>query len=502
MSAWDKVRSLFGWRGRDERASTLRNALPGHPIRETGGWTATGYHVVREAARDGNLGTAGSGKQHERPDRTALYLISRELYRDNLLYSGIINRAADYTVGSGFNLQLRSGDPDWDSEVEKWWKRFWSRPDAKGDKSGPGVERMMAKELYRCGEATSLLLKSGKLQLIEAEQIVGLGLNKDGITRNEEGAATEYSIAPYQEYGGVDVARAVKRAAQFVLHAVDPDRPSSSRGVPPCNSTFSQLRRVDSIFNSEALARDLQSRLAIAITKEGGPQWGKNASKADTSKTGAEGDPAARLLQIDRGLIYTGKPGDKVESLQRSAPGANFEAELIPFLRSLGGPLGIPLELLFMDWTKTNYSQSRAILEQAYLTFARWQCLLKDFFLTPVFQWALERAIVAGEFASTQPDDYLAHEWIVPAWPWIDALKEAQAYGEQLDRGLATHAQVLKQRNIDRGDYLAQRKREVIDGIKVAQEIEKETGVKVDPKMFYGQKSEPAQQATEPEEKP
>lgn len=480
-------RSLFGRRQESARQGGGGRGEASPQYR--GVYTATGYQVVKTAARDGQLATSGSGQQHERPDRAKLLDLSREFYRDNLIYAGLINRAADYTVGNGFGLQMRTSNAGWNEIVEQWWKNYWRRPEIRGDKSGPGLERMVAKELFRTGEAALVKTSRGLLQLVESEQIAGLAYQDDGIRRDDFGAPIEFSIAPYREFGGVDVARATKVQAAFMLYLLDADRPSSSRGIPPLAPTFSMFRRIDDIFNSEALARQIQARLALSITKEGGPQWGASASKADTDKTNAEGDIAKRLMVWDAGLVFTGRPGEKVESIQRSAPGTNFEGEITPFLRSTGAPLGIPLEFIFMDWTKTNYSQSRAILEQAAVTFQRWQALMEGFFHRPSFEWAVERAIMSGELPPPPVDDYTAHEWIKPAFPWIDALKEAQAYGEQLDRGLTTHAQVLKSRNMDRGDFLEQRTREVRDAIEAAAAIEKETGVKVPWEIFAGQKA-------------
>lgn len=484
------LRGLFR---RPAPASSVGGGAAGPEFLYHGAYTALGYRVIRTAVRDGQLATAGSGKLHERLDRGRLLDLSREFYRDDPLYGGVIDRMADYTVGNGFTLQCKSKNPDWNRLVETWWKEsFWKRPEIKQNLSGAGVEQMVATELFRSGDVGAVKTQYGKLQLVEAEQVAGPGLMDDGVKRGEQGEPLEYSVAPFREMGGVDISRARAYTPAEFLFVVKPDRPSSSRGVPPLSSSFTMLRRIADIFDSEALARNLQARLAISVTKEGGPQWGKNQSKEDATKTGAEGDPAKRIFMWDAGLVFTGKPGEKVESIQRSAPGASFEQELIPFLRFVGARLGIPLEFVYLDWTKTNYSQARAILEQAMATFVKWQELLEEFFHRPVFEWAVDRAMAFGELPLPKGDDYLAHEWIRPAWPWIDQLKEAQAYGEQLDRGLITHAQVLKSRRIDREDFLDQREREVSTAIERSQKLEKKYGVKVPYQIFMGQKPEPA----------
>lgn len=153
------------------------------------------------------------------------------------------------------------------------------------------------------------------------------------------------------------------------------------------------------------------------------------------------------------------------------------------FLRLLGLPLGLPLEIILLDWTKSNYSQSRAVLEQAFTAFIGWQFKIADFFLTPIYEWWLK-----GEFDEElkEDDDIYGHDWIKPTFPWIDQLKEAQAWGEKLDRGLTLHAKALKSLGADREDEMNDRAAEITDAIKRSQVIEETTGVKVSWQIFAG----------------
>ena len=154
------------------------------------------------------------------------------------------------------------------------------------------------------------------------------------------------------------------------------------------------------------------------------------------------------------------------------------------FLRLLGLPLGLPLEIILLDWTKSNYSQSRAVLEQAYQVFIGWQKLLEDFFYVSILEWQISLWIEAGEIKE-RPDG-LNHEWIKPSFPWIDQYKEALAQGEKIDRGFGTYAQVCKSLNMDRLDVLGIREQEIRDAIKRAKGIEEDTQVKVPWQLFAG----------------
>ena len=62
-----------------------------------------GYRSVRSLATvDGMTASQASGDYHERYDRLKLVGMSREFYRDNPIYRGLIDRAVSYIVGGGF----------------------------------------------------------------------------------------------------------------------------------------------------------------------------------------------------------------------------------------------------------------------------------------------------------------------------------------------------------------------------------------------------------------
>jgi hypothetical protein len=167
-----------------------------------------------------------------------------------------------------------------------------------------------------------------------------------------------------------------------------------------------------------------------------------------------------------------------VKGIDRTLPGANFPSSIVMFIRLLGLTLGMPVEVILLDWTKSNYSQSRAVLEQAFTAFRKWQKLLEDRFHRRVYRMAVDMA-VARRVVTRRPDMY-AHDWIKPTFPWIDQLAEAQAWGAKLDRNLCTLSQALKSLGKELDDELPARKAEIVKAIKTRDEIFAETGELID----------------------
>ncbi len=453
---------------------------------ETGGgtYTAMGYHSARVASRDGWGGVSGAAaSQHMQYDRIMLIGQSRQFMRDNGIYNGMIGRANGYIVGNGFRLQAKTGDPDLDKKIEKLWKKFWKRPEIKGVLTGARVERMVCRELLVAGDTAAIKTSLGLLQLIEAEQITGgrRGVPKDGITKNKYNGPVSMYIGPYSRNGSVDGSRSKPyRFNEHILYLTDPERPSGLRAVPPCQSTFPMLHRINDVCDSEAIAWQMLARIAVSITRPGGPSLGNEESKEDTTKTDTDGEMATRITELDNALIFHGEPGDEIKGIERNIPGSNFSESLIMFLRLLGLPLGLPLEVILLDWTKSNYSQSRAVLVQAYQTFLGWQELLEGFFHTPVYEWKIQSWIDEGLIEETEKvTDLFNHDWIKPTFPWLDQLKEAQAHGAKLDRGLTTQRIVCKSLNLDADEVRIARGEEIVAAIKLAKEIEEKTEVKV-----------------------
>lgn len=470
-----------------------------------GKYTSVGYKSSRMSAVDGLSPMSASGDRNMEYDRERLLAQSRYFYNNNAIYHGMIDRAVAYIVGAGFTLQMSSSSNPYNKKVEELWRRDWKRPEVRGLISGRKVEKMVARELLLCGDTGAIKTNLSQIQLIEAEQIAGKAPDRDGIKKDDFGRPVRYYVAGYRS-GRVNRSTASGIDPENFLFITNPDRPSSTRSVPPAQAAFAMLHRVNDVCDSEAISWQLLSRLAVAIIREDGPGLGYGESKDDPNKSTSEkdGSLSTRLTELDYALMFHGNPGESIQGIDRNLPGKDFPASIRMFLRLLGLPLGLPLEITLLDWTKSNYSQSRAVLEQAYQMFSDWQISLIDYFLTPIFEWDMGRWVADGEIKERVKDG-MKHNWIAPTFPWIDQLKEAQAYGERVDRGFATHAGVLKSLNKDRADEMDARVLEVRDAIDRAKKISEDTGEKIPWQIFAGMEVKsalPAPPTPAPADKP
>ncbi len=450
-----------------------------------GKYTSLGYRSAEVAAREGRSYSISSGEAMARYDRIKMVNQSRDFMVNNGIYKGMIERATNYIVSNGFILQSKAKDPETRNLIESLWRNFWRRPEIKNLLSGRKVEKMICRELLSVGDIGIIKVNNGKIQLIESEQITGKkGYTDDGIQRDSFGTPSSFSVGGYGVSGQIDRRTIRSYTPEQFLFITDPERPSSLRGVPPCQASFPMLHRINDVCDSEAIAWQLLARMAVSITREDGGQLGYNESKADPDLKDTDGKLSTRLTEIDYALIFHGQPGEKVEGIERNIPGQNFSQSLYMFLRLLGLPLGLPLEIILLDWTKSNYSQSRAVLEQAFQTFLGWQFMLEDFAMRPIFEWQIKRWVREGKIKNTL--DIYEHDWIKPSFPWIDQQKEIEAWGQKMDRSLVTHQQACKSLNSDREDVVSAKENEVRDAINRAGKIKKDTGITVPWQIFCG----------------
>jgi len=448
-----------------------------------GSYGTLGYRSARVATAEGRSYVAYPGSAHEEKDRARLINQSRDFMRNNPIYEGMIERMVSYIVGNGFELQA-TGSKSTVAKVEGLWKDYQKKPEIRGLLNGSETAKMIMREIFVAGDTLALKTDKGLLQLFEAEQLDGDNQYANGIRKDKYGRPVFYHLCPWKKYA-VDKRNGKSVPAKDVLFMSSPKRPSQIRGVPACQSAFPMLHRINDICDSEAIAWQLLSRMAVSVERENAPELAYTESIEDPNKSEdeLEGDLARMVTEIDYAILFHAKPGEKITGIERNIPGRDFPQSVRMFLRLLGLPIGCPLELVLLDWTQSNYSQSRAVLEQAYENFVGHQKKMVDYYYDPQFDWKLEAWKKQGLLS---PNVKVEHSWITPTFPWLDVLKEVEAWARKVERGFVTHSQVCKSLKTDRDEVIEKREIEVRDAIERAQKIEADTGEKVPWQIFAG----------------
>jgi len=470
-----------------------------------GEYDALGYRAAEVARASGETHMPASGDFHTRYDRIELLGASRAADRDNPLFNAVVNRLTDNVVGeTGFSLQARvrtaNGrklDRKTNEKIEnELWPEFAEDPEVRGLHDWTGIEQTVLRDLLVAGDMGAIKIKTGQLQLIESERINSARTKyvtrdvEQGIELNNVGRPVAYWVGKAYEDFIIETASRRIKADNFIYIHGPGRRISQTRPVPPFVSSFPNIHRLNDILNAEAVAWQLLARFALKITKREADVEAYNLSEEDAAaayRNDTTMDPATladRAVDTPEGTIFWGDASDNIEGIKHELPGANFTASVTSYLRLIGMQVGLPLELLLLDWSKTNFSSARAALEQAYVMLRRWQrCLVRQLH-RPVYEWKVRQWINEGRL----PDrpGMTSAEWIPHPFPFIDPEKDAKARGQLLDRGLSTYAANLRSTGQDKNTIQDQTEETIREAIMRAEKLKKETGVFVPWQHFAG----------------
>ncbi|MGD8238013.1 MAG: phage portal protein [Armatimonadota bacterium] len=452
-------------------------------------YDATGYKAVRQFREAGYTPGSGTADRHLRTDRATLINIQRSLFRDNWLVDGTLNRAADYILGpTGFTYQADTGLDGVDRKIEQEiLPPRLEAPEVRGLHTMEELQRLVLTEMWNGGDQLGLKRKDGTLQHIEAERIrkgYGRSVREDDGTRWEQGVQLDqlgrivaFHVADVSDYGYVksDGKTIAARHAFYMPTALR--RVSQTRGLPLNVSGMPIAHRLEDILTSEAISWQVMSRLILSITRKDGrnrPAIRDSRSNVTDKGDVDEGEIARRLTEVGYAILYQGVQGDEIKGVTQNRPSLNFTESVRLFVRLYGVPVGIPMEVILLDWGKSNYSVSRTILLQAFLMFRKWQQQLVRRLGSPWYIWQIGRAIAEGRLV-WRPRIF-KHTIDLPGWPWIDEDKEVKAWAQKIDRAIATQTEALASLGKDARETRQQRKAELIAAWEDAQEIEEATG--------------------------
>lgn len=440
-----------------------------------GRYAALGYRtadVLRGSARA--LPQDGSGDYHARYDRELLGREGDRLDRDNAVYEALLERSIETILGrDGFTLRVETGSKRVNAQVEKAFADWAEAPEVTGRFDWRDCEELSLRAFYNRGDVGVLRTSEQQVQYIESARItsgrrrVGEGRNRvdQGVETDSLGRVVAYYVADYSRDGQVRSNGARRIPAENFLLFAHRKKFSQLRGVPILTTAMPVIHRLNDVLDSEAIAWQQLARLSVAVTTEAGGALGRSLSEADDDGKDQPPDLADRVQDLEQGTFFYGLPGEEVKGIERNIPAQNFPESVRMFLRVAGMPFGIPLSVLLLDYSDTTYTSSRAELEQAFRVAIKRQRALKRRHHNPIFRWWLEWAQESGRIPLRS--DY-RFSWIAPEFPWIDQLKEAQAWGMRIDRGLATQRDALQSVGMELEEFHSRRFEEIVEARRLA----------------------------------
>ncbi|MBS1188916.1 MAG: phage portal protein [Rhodocyclaceae bacterium] len=372
-------------------------------------------------------------------------------------------RRKDGSIHAEYAQALRSAYRDWCQCPEVTQRHHWAK-----------VQRLMAKTWFRDGEAFSQSLIGQvpyldhgtrvpfSLELFEADMIPmdydDLGKNiRQGIQRNAWGKPTGYWV--WRNFPNDRVTLNLSSDLKYIeaarmLQLASVDRIGQMRGVSEFASVITRLEDIKDYEESERIAAKIAAALT-AYVKKGSPEL----YEPSTGPRDADGNVLPREIGLSPGTIIDNLGiGEEIGLIDSNRPNPNVVTFRQGQLRAVAAGIGASYSSIARDYSGTYSAQRQELVEQ----WIHYAVLTDEFvgqFVQPVWQQFVLAAHLSGVVrmpADLEPfsqDDAL---FVGQSMPWIDPLKEANAWHQLVQDGFASEVEVMRKRGVNPRDVLEQ----------------------------------------------
>ena len=453
----------------------------------------------------------GSADQDLLSDLPKLRERSRDLIRNDAIASGGIETIITNIIGSGIKVQSRVDyeslkiNEDYASKLQKQFEKIWNRwvphADAGGRMDFYEIEELEERSRFANGESILLPMRIKNknrpydlaIQSIESDRLStpgGLYGSKDirsGIKIGKFGEPLEYWIKKthpgdfiwgkgynnspedYIKYKATD-----GFGVKNIFHLYHVLRSGQTRGEPFFAPVINLFKDRYEYMEAELIAARMAACIGLIIKKD-------NAMGAAISRKSRTDSGGKRIEDMSPGMVEYLEPGEEFGSFVPNRPGGTFPAFMERILRDISSGLNIPYEILSKDFSKSNYSNTRAALIEARRFFKKQQRFVADKLGQPIFELLLEEAYLKGELDILDFYQnkwlYVKAKWISPGWQWVDPQKEVKAAVMSVDNNQSTLAAEAASHGDDWEDNLEQRARE----LKKIKELEEKHEISLNP---------------------
>lgn len=448
QSGFEGVRADY----RVAKSSRMRSAMPGLPV----------------------LGANADWEFRNETDYYRILAMARYVDQNDPLVGQAVDRLVNLVFKTGMKYDAATGNPEADDYVKAKW-RAWSGDPRQCDARKHSTIDDLAKLVFRAtvvdGDHVVLPVKGRRLQCIEGHRMQtprNARGRKDavnlGVLRDAQGAPREYWLTK-EDLGPFSFVQAVSEISKYpaydsagnpqVLHVFNPRRVSENRGV----SCFSRLMENASAHADLQFAMLIKEQAAACLTilremdaTPGLPTGSAAAFGSSETVTNADGTTTT-VHELRPGLEITGRPGEKLSVNAPNLPGDGFLKHSVQVLTFVAVNLGIPVQVLLLDPTQSNFSSWRGAMDIAKHGFVSIRQWMTTQFYCPIYEWWLRGELARDpklrEFAAADGTDIFGHQFTAPYDPYIDPSKDVTAEEKQVSARLDSRRNVLARRGLD-----------------------------------------------------
>jgi len=363
---------------------------------------------------------------------------ARHFAANNPLAHSGVSAWTTAAVGAGITATSQHPEPEMRKQLDAAFRKWTRGADLEGLTEFAGLQASAVRSERIDGEALFHWV-GNQLQAIPAEML-DMGMTRDlaggalianGVELDSYGRRLAYWINPAMPSDQFPTyAHPVRIPAEDVLHVFRPSGPGAVRGVSALANVLLRLSELDGLEDALQTNAKVAALLSVILTNENDIGDGTD-------------DPFADGQSLEPGAMFKVPGGWKVNTTapQQAQQVAEF---LCHMTRTIAAGLDVPEHLLTGDLRQANYSSLRAALVSFRQKIEAYQFhTLVPQLLNPVWRRVMTNAVLSGQIEAALNDDLFAVEWIPPAQPWVDPVKDAQATKLLMDQGLMSRRQAV-----------------------------------------------------------
>lgn len=451
---------------------------------------------------------AGSGADyHVRNEGDYWRLVEtfRDMERNDPIVGQGIKRLVDNTIQGGFTLDVDTGTDDaskaFDARAKELWLQWATDPERcsrDGRHDFLSLQRLVLRRMTVDGDVLVNLTDDGFVQTLEAHRLrTPTGKQKSvagvvhGVERDARDRHVRYFVTKAESAGWtappnlkdyIPLAARDPYGFAVALLVQDPQRLSQTRGV----SAMAPIADVAGMHADLNFAKLVQAQIAscigfIRVRDPNAPAT--PAPQVGTQTTETQADGSSRILEeLAPGLVLNCAPGEELKPFAPNVTSSEHLAFALSLLQLISVNIGLPIAVLLLDPSQTNFSGWRGAIDQARLGFSAQQQNLIVRLHTPLYRWRLakflrEDRILAKLAAPLEADgrDLFRHAWHPPQWRYIQPIDDATADVIKLGNALSPPRRVHAERGVEWSDLfmetIADRRAAIEAAIRAADEI-------------------------------
>lgn len=382
---------------------------------------------------------------------------ARDMDRNDGLAGILADRRVDNIVQGGFTLDPKTGDKGLDNELWQLWENFSTDPDrcdVAGELTWKEMERQACRSESVDGDIVIVGTDSGAFQLLESHLIRTQSKVEDtflGVTTDRVGRRVRYHVAEeVGQFGQFDNFRPIdvrnEQGIRQLFHVYNPKRVRATRGVTQFAPIFYLAGMLEDINFAKLIQQQVASFFAVIRNQAIGGQSGLPSADGIYGEVSTE-QTAAGVRQIEGitpGMEITGAPGETLSLDSPNVPNSEYFEQVRMILQIIGVNFGLPLCLVLMDGSETNFSGWRGAVDEARKGFIADQQNLVRRLNRPAYTWWLSEELKITKDSALKrrakelEDKIFQHTWNLPTWSYIEPVADAQGDAEQLRNALTS----------------------------------------------------------------